>query len=137
MTVHVTAWHGSIPFVARNSIWHRHSHESGVLAEMAAEVLLRWKGYSILERRFKTSAGEIDLVARRGGRVAFVEVKRRRTIDEALDSLTPRLRRRVRQAAELWLQRHDEYGRLDIAFDVVLLTPETWPVHMMDAFPFE
>ena len=125
----------------QNSLWHRQSYETGKLSELAAEMLLRWKGYSILDRRFKTSGGEIDLVARRGGRVAFVEVKRRATIDDALDTLTPRLRRRVRRrvrnAAELWMQKYDEYGKLDVAFDVVLLTPTSWPVHMMDAFPFE
>ena len=116
--------------------WHRHSYKQGVLAETAAEVLLRWKGYNILARRFKTPAGEIDLVARRGDRVAFVEVKLRRSLDDGLESLTPRLQGRVRQAAELWMQRFDEYGRLDVAFDAVLLTPQGWPVHMTDVFPF-
>ncbi len=121
----------------QSSLWHRQSYQTGKLSELAAEMVLRWKGYSILDRRFKTTGGEIDLIARRGGRVAFVEVKRRATIDDALDTLTPRLRRRVRYAAELWMQKYDEYGKLDVAFDVVLLTPTSWPVHMLDAFPFE
>lgn len=115
----------------------RTSHAKGKLAETSAELLVRGMGYSILERRFKTSAGEIDLVARRGSRVAFIEVKRRATIDDAADSVTPRLRKRVRQAAELWLQDHEDDLTLDPAFDVVLMAPRQWPVYMSDAFPFE
>ena len=116
----------------------RTSHAKGVLAETSAEILLKTMGYSILARRFKTPAGEIDLVARKGARVAFIEVKRRATIDDAAESVTRRLRGRVRQAAELWLQKHEDDLTLDPAFDVVvLMAPGQWPVHMADAFPFE
>ena len=115
----------------------RTSHAKGKLAETSAELLIRSMGYSILARRFKTAAGEIDLVARRGARVAFIEVKLRSTIDDAAESVTPRLRKRVRQAAELWLQDHEDDLTLDPAFDVVLMAPSQWPVHMADAFPFE
>jgi len=115
----------------------RTSHAKGKLAEASAEILLRTMGYSILARRFKTPSGEIDLVARRGARVAFIEVKLRPTLDDAVESVTPRLRRRVRDAAELWLQDHEGDPGLDPAFDVVLMAPRQWPVHMADAFPFE
>lgn len=115
----------------------RTNHSKGMLAEASAEIFLRTKGYSILARRFKTPSGEIDLVARRGTRVAFVEVKHRKTIDDAAESVTPRLRSRVRHAAELWLQGHEDDPTLDAAFDVVLMAPRQWPVHMTDAFPFE
>jgi putative endonuclease len=115
----------------------RTSHAKGKLAEASAEILLRTQGYSILARRFKTASGEIDLVARRGARVAFIEVKLRPTIDEAAESVTPRLRGRVRNAAELWLQEQENDLSLDPAFDVVLMAPGQWPVHMTDAFPFE
>ena len=115
----------------------RTSHAKGKLAEASAELLLRTMGYSILDRRFKTPAGEIDLVARRGSRVAFIEVKRRPTIDEAAESVTARQRHRVRNAAEQWLQNHEDDLSLDPAFDVVLMAPRLWPVYMPDAFPFE
>lgn len=121
----------------RNLRSPRTSHAKGKLAEASAEILLRTQGYSIVARRFKTSSGEIDLVARRGARVAFIEVKLRKTIDEAADSVTRRLRGRVRHAAELWLQDHEDDLTLDPAFDVVLMAPGHWPVHMTDAFPFE
>ena len=113
------------------------NHAKGMLAEATAEILLRTQGYSILARRFKTASGEIDLVARRGSRVAFIEVKRRATIDDAAEAITRKLRGRVRHAAELWLQDHEDDLSLDPAFDVVLMAPGQWPVHMTDAFPFE
>jgi putative endonuclease len=113
------------------------SHAKGKLAEASAEILLRTQGYSILARRFKTGSGEIDLVARRGSRVAFIEVKLRASIDDAAEAVTPKLRGRVRNAAELWLQDHEADQSIDPAFDVVLMAPGQWPVHMTDAFPFE
>jgi putative endonuclease len=115
----------------------RDAERSGRWAEMAAEFGLRLKGYGILERRCKTRAGEIDLIARRGKRLAFVEVKLRKTEDEALDAITPRLRGRVRRAAALWMARHDPGGRFEPAFDVMVVLPGRWPRHLQDAFPFE
>jgi putative endonuclease len=115
----------------------RQSERAGLRAERLAELMLRLKLYRILARRYKTPVGEIDLIARRGKRLAFVEVKLRRTEDDALESITPRLRGRVRKAAELWMQRHDRAGRWQPAFDVVLLRPGCWPRHLRDAFPFE
>jgi len=115
----------------------RRAERQGLWAERLAELMLRLKFYRILARRFKTPVGEIDLIARRGKRLAFVEVKRRPSMDQALEAITPRLRGRVRKAAELWMARHDRAGRWHPAFDVVVVVPGTWPVHMRDAFPFE
>ena len=115
----------------------KRAERRGLWAERLAELLLRLKGYRILDRRYKTKLGEIDLIARRGKRLAFVEVKRRPSQDEALDAITPRLRARVRRAADLWRQRHDRAGRWEPAFDVVVVVPGKWPRHLQDAFPFE
>jgi len=66
------------------------AYRHGLLAETIAALLLRLKGHRILARRFKTPVGEIDLVALKGKRLAFVEVKRRKTFDEAGWSLPTR-----------------------------------------------
>ena len=66
----------------------RRAERQGLWAERLAEILLRLKGYRILDRRYRTKVGEIDLIARRGKRLAFVEVKRRKSQDEALDAIT-------------------------------------------------
>ena len=66
------------------------SYAIGVAAECCARRLLESKSYSILAQRYKTKAGEIDLIARRDDHLAFVEVKQRRTQDEAAWSIAPR-----------------------------------------------
>ena len=55
-------------------------YRSGHTAEFAAAAYLIARGHRILARRFKTPAGEIDLITLKAGRVGFVEVKRRATL---------------------------------------------------------
>jgi hypothetical protein len=63
-------------------------HLRGALAELAAAALLMLKGYRIIERRHRSRSGEIDLIATRGRRIAFVEVKLRASVDAAAASIT-------------------------------------------------
>lgn len=88
------------------------------------------KGYRILTRREKTPAGEIDLIVVRGRRLAFVEVKARRTLEEAQDAVTSQQRRRIEDAADLWLARRPRYHDFEIGFDVVFVVPGHWPQHV-------
>lgn len=104
---------------ARNA--RRRSERLGRLAEVAACALLMLRGYRILERRCRTSAGEIDLVAVRGRRLAFVEVKLRRSVESAQASITPRQSLRVRNAALRWVWRHPCYREHEIGLDAMLL----------------
>ena len=106
----------------------------GRLAEAKAAMLLRLKGYRISERRWKSPAGEIDLIARRGSAVAFVEVKARSTADDALASVGPHQRRRFVQAAHHWLAANPDAADCDCRFDIVLVTPYQWPQHIANAF---
>ena len=68
--------------------------------------MLRLKGYAVVARRYKTPVGEIDLVALRGKRLAFIEVKRRKTKEDAAWTLPARQRRRIIRAAQYWLSGH-------------------------------
>jgi putative endonuclease len=68
-------------------------------------MVLRLKGYRILAFRFRVRGGEIDIVARRGDTIAFVEVKVRPTIDEALAAIDEVKRRRIRAPREHGLQQ--------------------------------
>ncbi|MEQ1653674.1 MAG: YraN family protein, partial [Hyphomicrobium sp.] len=77
-------------------------YRSGHRAELLAASYLMARGHRTLQRRFKTNAGEIDLVMLKAGRVAFIEVKRRTTLSDCEASITPKLRQRVRAAANLW-----------------------------------
>jgi putative endonuclease len=65
--------------------------------------------------------------------VAFVEVKRRASSEEAEDAITLTMRRRVRRAADLWLARNPQYQSHDVGFDLVFVLPWRFPIVMRDA----
>ncbi len=105
----------------------------GRRAERFAAVWLRLKGWRILATRVRTPVGEVDLVARRGALIAFVEVKARATaadLDHAIDDV--RLRR-VAAAAEALIPRFATRGE-DIRIDVILIAPRTLPRHIENAW---
>ena len=108
--------------------------QRGLSAESRAALLLIAKAYRILERRWKTPFGEIDIVARRRGVVVFVEVKARGSMDEAVEAVTERTKRRVIGAAELWLARHPQHANGDIRFDVIVVAPGKMPRHIVNTF---
>ena len=115
----------------------RRREQSGRRAETAAALWLQLKGYRVLERRARTPACEIDLVVRKGRTLVFVEVKSRRTIVAAREAVTPGLRRRLEQAAHLWAARRRNVGDLIWRFDMVLLSPGRFPLHVRDAWRAE
>lgn len=109
------------------------AERSGRDGEARAAFWLRAKGWSILDRRVKTPSGEIDLVARRGNCIAFVEVKwRRKSVD--LDFAIDEYRlARVAAAVECVAHRYAENGE-DIRIDVILLAPGAFPRHIANAW---
>jgi putative endonuclease len=111
------------------------AYRSGLVAETLAALMLRLKGYAIVAQRYKTPVGEIDLVALKGRRLAFVEVKRRKTAEDAAWTVPARQRRRIVRAAQYRLAGQPDLAGHDIAFDVVLTAPFAWPRHIANAFP--
>ncbi len=91
----------------------------GQFGEEQAARYLRRRFYTILERNFRCRFGEIDLIAKRGGILAFVEVKLRRddSHGEAREFVTARKQQRVLAAAQLWLSQHET--ALQPRFDVI------------------
>ena len=101
--------------------------------EARAAWFLRLKGWRILDKRVRTPAGEIDLVARRGKLIAFVEVKTRATAAE-LDYAVDEYRlARVAAAAEYLMPRYATRGE-DIRVDVILIAPGSLPRHIENAW---
>ncbi len=115
----------------------RRAYGRGRRAEALAAWWLRLKGYRILAHGFRVASGEIDLIARRGRVLAYVEVKARPNLEEARQALTPRQRRRIERAAEAFLQQHPGLAGLDQRFDVVLLAPKRRPHHLETAWHIE
>jgi len=98
-------------------------------AETLACWALRLKGWRILARRARVPGGEVDIVARRGRTVAFIEVKARSTEHAAAFSLDEWRLRRVAVAAERLAQRYAGRGE-DVRIDAMFVVPGRWPKHM-------
>ena len=90
-------------------------------------------GYRIVGGRVRPPHGEIDLIAVRGRRLAFVEVKRRATRAEAEAALTTRQAGRMARAAEFWVSRHAAFREHDRGLDAMLVVPGRLPIHLPDA----
>lgn len=111
----------------------RRAERSGRDGETRAAWFLRAKGWRILAQRVRTPAGEVDLVARRGKLVAFVEVKTRKTAAELDFAIDEHRLARVAAAAEILAARFLEEGD-DMRVDVVLIAPRAWPRHIENAW---
>ena len=105
------------------------AERGGRRAETLAAWWLRLKGWSILARRVRTPRGEIDLVARRGRIVAFVEVKARASEADIALSLDDYRLRRVAAAAEALAQRFVRPGD-DMRIDAIFIVPRRLPRHL-------
>jgi putative endonuclease len=119
---------------ARGRSRRRAAYRRGHAGERLAALRLMLAGYRILARRYRTKVGEIDLIARRGNVVAFVEVKRRAELATGLEAVTPQARIRIRRAAELYLRRNPALAERTLRFDVIVITPWAWPRHIVDAW---
>jgi putative endonuclease len=96
---------------------------------------LRLRGWRILARGWRCPAGEIDILARRGGVLAIIEVKSRAA--RAADSSAvpaPRQRRRIARAAQAFLKARPDLAGLDLRFDLMQVAPGRLPQHQPGAW---
>lgn len=100
----------------------RKAERKGRLAEWYTALFLMLKGYAIVRHRFSCPAGEIDLIAKRGPVLAFIEVKYRRQIDTAIEAVTPQARRRIGAAAGLFLTRQSALANHDMRYDIIAVS---------------
>jgi putative endonuclease len=113
---------------------NRHEAERrGRGAERIAAWWLRLKGWRILALRARVPGGEVDLVARRGRILAFIEVKARATDDGAAMALDQYRLRRVAVAAERLSARYGRPGD-DIRIDAVFIVPRRLPRHLANVW---
>lgn len=111
----------------------REAEHRGRRGEALAAWYLRLKGWRILAQRQKVSGGEVDIIARRGATLAFIEVKWRARavdLDHAIDA--QRLRRVV-AASRVLGQRFARPGDSQ-QIDVILLAPGHWPRHLSNVW---
>jgi putative endonuclease len=111
----------------------RQAEKRGRGAETIAAWWLRLSGWRILARRARVPGGEVDIIARRGRMLAFVEVKARATADAAAFSLDRYRLRRVAVAAERLAPRYMRTGD-DVRIDAVFIVPGRLPRHLPDVW---
>ena len=88
----------------------------------------------VVARRYRSAMGEIDIVARRGGVLVFVEVKARRTFDQALQAVDRRQRARIARTASLFVAAHPALASLAMRYDVMVVLPWRLPRHVSGAW---
>ena len=109
----------------------------GIRAEWAALALLTLTGYRVLARNFVAPGGEIDLIAQRGQTIAFIEVKARPQMDQALIAITEQKRRRIARAAQVWLRQNRWAVTYTLRGDAVFIAPRRLPRHLPAAFELD
>ncbi len=113
------------------------AYRRGVDAEAAACRALARDGWTILARRLRTEAGEIDVVATKQDLLAIVEVKARPTLAEAAFSLGARQKARLLAAAEIALAEHPDWAREGMRFDLMVVDAGGSVRRIADAFRLE
>ena len=111
----------------------REAERGGRRAERLAAWWLRLRGWRILAVRARTPVGEVDLIARRGRTLAFVEVKARGSDDQAGLALDDYRLRRVARAAEALAPRYARPGD-DIRIDAMFIVPRRLPRHLTNVW---
>ena len=107
---------------------------SGRRAEAWAAVWLMLRGYRILGFRLKTPQAEIDLLAKKGAVLAVVEVKRRTTIEAALEAVSGDQRERLRRAGAALAARRPGLAACAVRLDLLAIAPGRLPRHVPDAW---
>ena len=115
----------------------RKAHRAGHGAESIAVLYLRLTGWRILARRYLVQGGEIDIVARRGRTIAFVEVKRRASLDVAATSIDGAKRRRMSRAARAFVSRQRAVADFTYRADALFIAPWRLPRHVPAIFELD
>lgn len=100
----------------------KHAQKRGLWAERLTRLYLRATGRRILAANFTTPVGEIDIIARRGDLISFVEVKARHNAATAAAAITTRQQHRIERAAEYFLMQNPTLQGCAIRFDVALVS---------------
>ncbi|GIU66418.1 YraN family protein [Candidatus Phycosocius spiralis] len=110
------------------------AERSGRWAEALAALSLQLKGYAILGRRVQTGLGEIDVIARRGTVLAFIEVKMRQNASDPATLLRSSQMSRIIKSATGWCANRPWTQHFTWRYDLIIVRQWCWPVHMRDAW---
>jgi putative endonuclease len=103
------------------------AYRRGIRAEIIAGLYLTLTGWRVLAWRWKCPLGEIDLVAKNGKVITFIEVKARQNEQSALDSITAHQWSRISNAADIFMSQQRQYADCSWRFDAIIIVPRQWP----------
>jgi putative endonuclease len=106
----------------------------GLRAETVATLWLRARFYAILDRNYRIKDGEIDVIAKRGRTIAFVEVKARGDLDDARVAITAQKQHRISRAVNRWVATHPWAMGYTLRADAIFIAPGKLPRHLENAF---
>jgi putative endonuclease len=118
----------------RDSNARRAARGFGLTAEAVAAFWLRARLYRIIEQNYRVKGGEVDIIARRGATIVFVEVKARGALEDAAIAITPQKQRRISRAANRWVATHPWAAACTLRADAVFIAPGRLPWHLENAF---
>ena len=112
------------------------NHKSGLDAEELACQFLRNSGFEILQQRYKTPHGEIDIVARNKTTLIFVEVKKRKSFGFD-DPISNKQKKRITNAALQYISENSQISELEMRFDCILIDSGNLVTHINNAWMYE
>ncbi len=115
-----------------NKKTRKKAYKYGLVAEFVAVWWLRFKGYRILARRYKTHLGEVDIIASRRDSLVAVEVKARRRGYDLWDVVTERQLQRILKAAMLFVAKNPKFASFTVRLDLIIICPWSCPRHMQN-----
>jgi putative endonuclease len=108
------------------------SYEKGLYGEVLSFLFLKIKGYKILSTRFKTRAGEIDIIAKKKNVIHIIEVKFRKSKLQAKESVNFKSRNRILNTTRVYLQKNPQYINCDISYDIVCVVFPCYVYHYVN-----
>lgn len=105
-------------------------YKKGLWAAQFCKMALFFCGYRVLAHRYKTPVGEIDLIAKKGKTLIFIEVKARGSLQQGADAIQDKAKRRIENTAKLFLAKNTNIAYEDLRIDVMIVTsflkPPIW-----------
>jgi len=111
----------------RTRLWRKINYKIGLIAEFIAALYLRCKFYNIIAQRYKCYFGELDIIAIRGNKIVFIEVKKRATHD--MESISSASSKRIYNSASFFLSKNALFENYEVSIDLIQLNRFLIPKH--------
>ncbi len=112
-----------------------HSHKFGLFAEVIVCIYLTLKGYKICERRYKTSVGEVDIIAAKKGNIVFLEVKAR--ADKNISEVVSKNQmKRISDAARHYIAKNRQFAEYNYRIDLIIFRSALAIEHTENSWEF-